>query len=148
MTEDTSHAPAHCTPRHGSWLQLHNWRNKIKRLPTVAIIVALSAFRFPLSAFAAQSPTDVQTVGASQKPAKTVGHCIAKRRAEKTPQQIMSQYSLANDMAMNVYVPGQKPPSSAAALVRPNMQVSGTWMGLRATGDSGRDVESDSGACL
>jgi len=29
-------------------------------------------------------------------------------RPDKTPQQIMSQCSLANGMAMNVYVPGQQ----------------------------------------
>ncbi|SOE86943.1 hypothetical protein SAMN05446935_7475 [Burkholderia sp. YR290] len=113
----------------------------MKHLPAIAIIVVLSAC-------AARSPTDVQTVGTSQQPAKTVGHCIAKRWADKTQQQVMSQNILANDMAMDVYVPGQQPPSGAAALVRPNTQGSGTWVGLRAAGGAGRDVAGDASACL
>ncbi len=86
-----------------------------KLLPLIALTVAASAF-------AQQQPQwTIQNVGQSQKPANQVAACIAKTWADKSQQQVISQDVLANDMAMDVYVPGQQPPNGAAArwCVRP-----------------------------
>jgi len=113
----------------------------VKYLPIIAMAVAISAC-------AAQPPAGVQSVGTSQQPPKVVGQCIAKKWADKTQQQVVAQDTLANDMAMDVYVPGQQPPNGAAAVVRPNYQGSGTWVGFRAAGGAGSDATGDISACL
>ncbi|MEI6002870.1 hypothetical protein H3V53_39015 [Paraburkholderia bengalensis] len=113
----------------------------MKSLSTLAIACVISAC-------AAQPPTGVQSVGTSQQPPRSVGHCIAKKWADRTQQQVVSQNTLANEMAMDVYVPGQQPPNGAAAVVRPNYQGSGTWVGLRASSAGGSDAMSDVNSCL
>ncbi|CAG4892293.1 hypothetical protein [Paraburkholderia saeva] len=112
----------------------------MKYLPLIALTVAISAC-------AAQPPAGVQSVGQSQQPPKVVGQCIAKKWADKSQQQVVSQNTLANDAAMDVYVPGQQPPSGAAAVVRPSYTGSGTWVGFRSGGGGGGDT-SDITACL
>jgi hypothetical protein len=113
----------------------------VKYLPLIALTVAISAC-------AAQPPAGVQSVGTSQQPPKAVAQCIAKKRADKSQQQVVSQSTLANDQAMDVYVPGQQPPSGAAAVVRPSYTGSGTWVGFRAGGGAGSDATGDISACL
>jgi hypothetical protein len=87
-------------------------------------------------------------VGTSQQPPNAVGRCIAQKWADKTQQQVVSQTMLANNMAMDIYVPGQQPPNGAAAIVRPNSQGSGTWVGFRASGDTGSGASGDVSGCL
>jgi hypothetical protein len=60
----------------------------------------------------------------------------------------VSQDTLANDQAVDVYVPGQQPPSGAAAVVRPAWSGSGTWVGFRASGAAGSQATGDIQACL
>lgn len=55
---------------------------------------------------------------------------------------------MANDQAMDVYVPGQQPPNGAAAVVRPSYTGKGTWVGFRASGAAGSDATSAISGCL
>jgi hypothetical protein len=75
-------------------------------------------------------------VGQSQQPPKVVASCIAQKWADASQQQVVSQNTLANDQAVDVYVPGQQPPNGAAAVVRPAYSGPGTWVGFRGTGGS------------
>ena len=84
----------------------------MKHLSSIAMATALCAC-------AAQPPAGVQSIGTSQQPPNVVGHCIAQKWADRTQQQVVAQSTLANNMAMDVYVPGQQPPNGAAAVVRP-----------------------------
>jgi hypothetical protein len=113
----------------------------VKYLPILALTVAISAC-------AAQTPPGVSPVGTSQQAPKVVAQCIAQKWADKSQQQVISQNTLANDMAADVYVPGQQPPTGAAAVVRPNYSGSGTWVGFRAAGAAGSDATGDIQACL
>jgi hypothetical protein len=55
---------------------------------------------------------------------------------------------VANNQAMDVYVPGQQPPNGSAALVRPSWTGnSKTWVGFRP-GGSGGNTGGDIGGCL
>lgn len=101
-----------------------------------------------ISACATQPSPGVQSVGTSQQQPKVVGTCIAKKWADQTQQQVISQNVLANDMAMDVYVPGQQPPAGAAVMVRPNYQGSGTSVGFRGTGGAGNGAAGDISGCL
>ncbi|MGS0891375.1 hypothetical protein ACVBGC_02255 [Burkholderia stagnalis] len=110
----------------------------VKYLPLIALTVAISAH--------AADPAAPQNVGQSQKPAEEVAQCIAKTWADKSQQQVTSQYELANGLAMAVYVPGQQPPNGAAAVVRPaNNANAKTWVGFRGA-DAG--AASDINTCL
>ena len=113
----------------------------MKYLPILALTVAISAC-------AAQPPMGVTPVGKSQQAPKVVAQCIAQKWADKSQQQVVSQDTLANDQAMDVYVPGQQPPSGAAAVVRPSYSGPGTWVGFRAAGSAGSDATSDIQGCL
>lgn len=113
----------------------------MKYLPILAMTVAISAC-------AAQPPANVSQVGTSQQPPKVVAQCIAQKWADKSQQQVVSQDTLANDMAADVYVPGQQPPNGAAAVVRPNYSGPGSWVGFRAAGSGGSDATGDIQACL
>jgi hypothetical protein len=112
----------------------------VKYLPLIALTVAISA--------AAQTPAGVQSVGQSQQPPGVVAQCIAKKWADKSQQQVVSQNTLANDQAVDVYVPGQQPPTGAAAVVRPAYTGKGSWVGFRSGGAAGSDATSDISACL
>nr|WP_202031762.1 hypothetical protein [Paraburkholderia sacchari] len=93
-------------------------------------------------------PSGTQSVGTSQQPPAAVAQCIAKKWADKSQQQVVQQSVLANDQAVDVYVPGQQPPNGAAATVRPAWNASAkTWVGMRAGGGAGGDT-SDISACL
>ncbi|SAL79700.1 hypothetical protein [Caballeronia telluris] len=102
-----------------------------------------------VSACASQPmPPSAQPVGESQQPASTVAQCIAQKWANQSQQQVMPQVVLANNQAMDVYVPGQQPPNGAAALVRPSWTGnSKTWVGLRGGGGGG-NPSGDIGGCL
>lgn len=113
----------------------------MKYLPIIAITVAISAC-------AAQPMPGVQQVGTSQQAPKVVGQCIAQKWADKSQQQVISQDTLANDQAMDVFVPGQQPPSGAAAVVRPSYSGPGSWVGFRAAGGAGSDATGDIQGCL
>jgi hypothetical protein len=113
----------------------------VKYLPILALTVAISACAAPMS-------PGVSQVGTSQQPPKAVAQCIAQKWADKSQQQVVSQDTLANDMAADVYVPGQQPPDGAKAIVRPNYSGPGTWVGFRAAGSGGSDATGDIQACL
>ncbi|MFP4894993.1 hypothetical protein [Paraburkholderia sp. EG304] len=113
----------------------------MKSLASIAVAAVLCAC-------AAQPPAGVQAVGTSQQPPSVVGHCIAQKWADRSQQQVVGQTTLANNMAMDIYVPGQQPPNGAAAVVRPNYQVPGTWVGFRSSGGTGSDATTDLNACL
>jgi hypothetical protein len=56
---------------------------------------------------------------------------------------------VANNQAMDVYVPGQQPPNGAAALVRPSWTGnSKTWVGSRAGSGTGGNTGGDVSGCL
>jgi hypothetical protein len=109
----------------------------------------LAATAAALSACATQPmPPSAQTVGESQQPAAAVAQCIAQKWANQSQQQVISQVVLANNQAMDVYVPGQQPPNGAAALVRPSWTAnSKTWVGFRA-GGTGGSSGGDIAGCL
>ncbi|SAK77595.1 hypothetical protein AWB79_04780 [Caballeronia hypogeia] len=113
----------------------------MKYFPLLALTVAISAC-------AAQPPAGVQQVGSSQKAPKVVAQCVAQKWADKSQQQVVSQDTLANDGAVDVYVPGQQPPTGAAAIVRPATSGPGTWVGFRASGAAGSQATGDIQACL
>lgn len=113
----------------------------MKYAPLLALTIAISAC-------AAQPPAGVQQVGNSSKPPKVVAQCVAHAWADKTQQQVVSQDVLANDGAVDVFVPGQQPPNGAAAVVRPAPQGPGTWVGFRASGSAGSEATGDIQACL
>lgn len=110
----------------------------MKYLPLIALTVAVSA--------CAAQPAGVQSVGQSQQPPKAVAQCIAQKWADGTQQQVISQDTMANDQAMDVYVPGQQPPTGSAAVVRPNG--TGSWVGFRSNGASGSDATGAISGCL
>jgi hypothetical protein len=113
----------------------------LKYLPLIALVVAVSAC-------AAQPPAGVQSVGQSQQPPKAVAQCIAQKWADGSQQQVVSQDTMANDQALDVYVPGQQPPTGAAAVVRPAYTGTGSWVGFRANGAAGSDATGAITACL
>ncbi|CAN7320507.1 hypothetical protein [Paraburkholderia terricola] len=113
----------------------------MKYLPLIALTVAISAC-------AAQPPAGVQSVGQSQQAPKAVATCIAQKWADGSQQQVVSQDTLANDQAVDVYVPGQQPPNGAAAVVRPSYSGKGSWVGFRASGAASSDATSAISACL
>ena len=113
----------------------------MKFLPLIALTVAISAC-------AAQPPAGVQSVGQSQQPPKAVAQCIAQKWADGSQQQVVSQDTMANDKAMDVYVPGQQPPTGAAAVVRPAYSGSGTWVGFRSNGGANSDATGAITGCL
>jgi hypothetical protein len=110
--------------------------------------LSLLAMTVAISACAAQPPAGVQQVGTSQKAPKVVAQCISQKWADKSQQQVVSQDTLANDQAVDVYVPGQQPPAGAAAVVRPNWSGPGSWVGFRASGAAGSDTTGDIQTCL
>ncbi|MFP3186609.1 MAG: hypothetical protein RXS25_38580 [Paraburkholderia sp.] len=113
----------------------------MKYLPLIAFTVAMSAC-------AAQPPAGVQSVVQSQQPPKAVAQCIAQKWADGSQQQVVSQDTMANDQALDVYVPGQQPPTGAAAVVRPAYTGTGSWVGFRANGGAGSDATGAITACL
>ncbi|CAB3795405.1 hypothetical protein LMG28688_04100 [Paraburkholderia caffeinitolerans] len=112
----------------------------MKFLPLIAITATLAACaNQPI-------PNGAQSVGTSQQPPAAVAQCIAKKWADKSQQQVVQQSVLANDQAVDVYVPGQQPPNGAAATVRPAWNANAkTWVGMRGAGG---DASSDISACL
>ncbi|WP_028225036.1 hypothetical protein [Paraburkholderia ferrariae] len=115
----------------------------MKYLPLILVTAALGACaNQPI-------PSGAQSVGTSQQPPAAVAQCISQKWADRSQQQVVSQTMLANDQAMDVYVPGQQPPNGAAAIVRPAWSAnSKTWVGFRSGGGAGSDATSDISACL
>jgi hypothetical protein len=113
----------------------------VKYLPILAFTVAISAC-------AATPPAGTQQVGTSQQPPKVVAQCIAQKWADQSQQQVVAQDTLANDQAIDVYVPGQQPPTGAAAAVRPAYTGPGTWVGFRSGGAGGSDASGSIQGCL
>jgi hypothetical protein len=94
-------------------------------------------------------PPNTQAVGQSQQAPDAVAQCIAQKWANGSQQQVVSQSVLANNQAVDVYVPGQQPPGGAAAIVRPAWAAnSKTWVGFRANGTTGADPATAISACL
>jgi hypothetical protein len=95
----------------------------------------------------APMPTGPQVVGTSQQTPEVVGKCIAQKWANRSQTPVMSQLALANYQAVDVYAPGQQPPSGTAALVRPSTSANNkTWVGMR--GSAGPEADADIKACL
>jgi hypothetical protein len=112
----------------------------------LSILVVTAA----LSACASQPmPPSAPSLGESQQPVSVVAQCIAKNWADRSQQQVISQVIVANNQAMDVYVPGQQPPNGAAALVRPSYTGnSKTWVGFRAGSGAGGNSGGDISGCL
>ncbi|WP_118181340.1 hypothetical protein [Paraburkholderia phosphatilytica] len=116
----------------------------MKSLPWMGLAIAISAYATTASA----AGMNVQSVGTSQQPPAAVAQCIAHKWADASQQQVVSQAVMANDAAVDVYMPGQQPPNGSAAMVRPARQGNGTWVGYRAGGAGGTDATSGISACL
>jgi hypothetical protein len=115
----------------------------MKPLPVLVVTVAVSACA------SQPMPPSAQSVGESRQPASAVAQCIAQKWANQSQQQVISQVVLANNQAMDVYVPGQQPPSGAAALVRPSWTGnSKTWVGFRTGSGPGSTTGASIGGCL
>ena len=116
----------------------------MKPLPILVVTVAV------VSGCANQPvPPSAQTVGQSQQPPAVVAQCIAQKWANRSQQTVVSQVVIANNQAMDVYVPVQQPPNGAAALVRPAWAAdSKTWVGMRTGGGTGSAGAGDINACL
>jgi hypothetical protein len=94
-------------------------------------------------------PMGAQSVGTSEQPTATVAQCIAKKWADRSQQQVVSQTMLANNQAVDVYLPGEPPPDGTAATVRPSLSPTNrTWVGYRAGSTAGIDATGDISACL
>ena len=94
-------------------------------------------------------PPGAQSVGESQQPVSAVAQCIAQKWASQSQQQVISQVIVANNQAMDVYVPGQQPPNGAAAVVRPSWTgTSKTWVGFRPGSGGGTNPTGDISGCL
>ncbi|TDN61193.1 hypothetical protein [Paraburkholderia sp. BL10I2N1] len=107
----------------------------MKALPIIALFAAASA--------CAQAPGGVQIVGQSHQAAEPVAFCIAKKWADASQKEVILQTIVANNLAMDVYVPGQAPPSGDAAMVRP-----GTSVGFRSANPGASEATSSINACL
>jgi len=116
----------------------------VKYLPLIAITAALGACAAP------NVPTGTQSVGTSQQPPAAVAQCIAQKWSDRSQQQVVSQTALANNQAVDVYMPGQRPPDGAAAIVRPAWShTAKTWVGFRASaGSAGTNATGDISGCL
>jgi hypothetical protein len=116
---------------------------QMKPLPLLVVTLAVSACATQ------PMPPSAQPVGESQQPVPAVSQCIAQKWANQSQQQVISQVIVANNQAMDVYVPGQQPPNGAAAVVRPSWSGnSKTWVGFRGAGVSGGNTGGDVGGCL
>ena len=115
----------------------------MKPLPLLVVTIAVSAC-------ASQPvPPSAQSLGESQQPVPAVSQCIAQKWADQSQQTVISQVIVANNQAMDVYVPGQQPPNGAAALVRPSWTGnSKTWVGFRAGSGTGGNTGGDVSGCL
>ncbi|OLL27997.1 hypothetical protein BTH42_29865 [Burkholderia sp. SRS-W-2-2016] len=85
-----------------------------------------------LAACASPGPEQGSSIGQSQQPPAAVARCIATGWANASQQTVYMEHQLAGDRSFNVYVPGQRPPGGAAALVRPNG--AGSSVGFRGEG--------------
>ncbi|SAK93727.1 hypothetical protein AWB79_06995 [Caballeronia hypogeia] len=108
----------------------------MKALPLLVVTVVVSACA------SQPMPPSAQSVGESQQSVPAVAQCIAQKWANQSQQQVISQGMVANNQAMDVYVPGQQPPNGAAAVVRPSWTGNTkTWVGFRgAGGNAGGNV--------
>lgn len=122
----------------------------MKYLPIIALSMACATTAM------AQSAPQITPQGRSAQQPKEVAQCIAKRWADKTQQPVISQTVAANDTAVDVLLPGQKPGGSAA-VVRPappnsfhtTTPTNGSWVGLRTVdGAVDPSVQADIQACL
>ncbi|TAM00455.1 MAG: hypothetical protein EPN70_22300 [Paraburkholderia sp.] len=98
-------------------------------------------------------PMSAESVGTSLHPSVAVAQCIAQKWADRSQQQVISQTMTADNQAIDVYMPGQRPPDGAAATVRPSWSPNNkTWVGYRAGSGAnvanGRDATSAITACL
>ena len=94
-------------------------------------------------------PNGAQSIGTSEQPSAAVAQCIARKWADRAQQPVVSQTMLANNQAIDVYLPGQPPPDGTAATVRPSSSPTNrTWVGYRAGISAGADATGDIGACL
>lgn len=92
-------------------------------------------------------PMGVQSVGTSERPTASVAQCIARKWADRSQQPVISQMVLADNQAVDVYVPGQPPPDGAAAMVRPAWSPTNrTWVGYRSGTGTGTGTGAGAGA--
>ncbi|MGI4814339.1 MAG: hypothetical protein ACRYG5_17035 [Janthinobacterium lividum] len=114
----------------------------MKYIPVVGVSILFAAC-------ATQVPSNVQPVGKSANAPQDVAQCIAKRWADKTQQTITSQTTIANNLGVDVLMPGAAPGGNAA-VVRPSLDGKGAWVGIRSTGGApvSPDAASDINSCL
>lgn len=97
----------------------------MKYLPILAVAAILPAC-------AMQPNAPQSSASTSTKAPSEVAQCIAKTWADQTQQPVVSQTTIANDVGIDVLVPGQ-PPGGAAAVVRPRPDGKGSWVAYRST---------------
>jgi hypothetical protein len=114
---------------------------KAKYLPLLALTVICAACAAPMN-------TNITEVGSSAKAPADVAQCIATTWADKAQLPVTSQTAVANDIGVNVYLPGAPAdPAGPAAIVRPARSGSGSWVGFRS-GGSAQAVPGDIAGCL
>jgi hypothetical protein len=115
----------------------------VKYLPLIAITAALAACAtHPV-------PAGTQSVGTSMQPPAAVAQCIAQKWADRSQQQVVSQTQSANNLSVDVYAPGERPPDGAAAIVRPAWSANAkTWVGFRSGGAGAGEAAGDISGCL
>ena len=113
-------------------------------------LIAATAITATLAACATPNvPQGTQSIGTSQQAPAAVAQCIARKWADRSQQPVVSQTMLANNQAVDVYLPGQPPPDGMAATVRPSWSPTNrTWVGYRAGASAGADATGDISACL
>lgn len=111
----------------------------MKYFPLVALAVLVSVQ-------AAAQPGPVQPVGRSNNPPRQVAQCIAKTWADRSQQQVVMQYTVANDRGFEVLLPGQTPGGAAAIVDSDGGQ--GTRVAIRTAGRGYRDAAADIQGCL
>jgi hypothetical protein len=114
----------------------------------VKIVKILPFLAVPLlvSACATQPSVTITPIGQSARAPADVAQCISKTWADKTQQNVISQTVIANNVAVDVLLPGQ-PPGGSAAIVRPAATGNGSWVGYRSVGST-MAAPSDIGTCL
>lgn len=114
----------------------------MKYLPMLAVAAILPAC-------AMQPNVPESAASMSTKAPREVAQCIAKTWADQAQQPVVSQTTIANDVGIDVFVPGQ-PPGGAAAVVRPQPDGKGSWVAYRAAdGALSRSTPAgDVSACL
>ncbi|WP_233863339.1 hypothetical protein [Paraburkholderia adhaesiva] len=115
-------------------------------MKVLSVILVTSA----LGACANQSvPMGAQSIGTSEQPTAAVAQCIARKWADRAQLPVVSQTMIANNQAVDIYLPGQSQPDGTAATVRTSRSPTNkTWVGYRAGDSAGIEATADISTCL